>query len=272
MGVVRVAKVNGGEMKGIERICAEVGLAWGVLVRWIRSEEEGGGWRDKVTVMEEELARVKQERDGLARKAEDEEGRVGEMEERYNRVNVKFGSLKKSLQRIEMEKDILKKENETMEKFVHSGVGGGRGGGEARFFMDRSAMGASVGDLAGSRTPGSRGVHRSILKSRDKESSRGGVTFDGGIANDDSFGDIETHISVLSPPRSLGRSSCEGGGVLNSSQKVIEEMRADNVLLSRALKQFLSESEGGGRGEGGDGGEASFFGGGFLDDEGENEA
>ena len=80
-----------------------------------------------------------------------------------------------------------------------------------------------------------------------------------------SFGDVETHISVLSPPRSSGGRSSYDGGALNSSQKVIEEMRADNVLLSRALKQFLSESEAG-EGDGGELGESFLIGDALLEE------
>lgn len=292
VGVVRVKKVVAGELKEVVRVCAEVGVSYGVLIKWISAEGRRGELDDKVVILEEELKVARSERRELMKKAETEEQRSGELEERFNRVNVKFNSVKKSLHRMEFEKDILKKENETMGKFV--GAGGGMGMRSGFMMGGGSAMGASLGDSAGSRTPGGRGG-RGILK----KGSGGGVRFEtsggsggagrerideeeeeegrGGGGLDTSFGTLgslgtlgtfETNISVMSPPRNSGGSrfgdsrGSRGSLGPNSSQKVIDEMRADNVLLSRALKQFLETSgeEGGvGNGGGGDGGL-------FLDD------
>ena len=266
VGCLRVCKVDYGELSLVGKIVQEVGRGWGIFKEWDRVASELEEMERAKTAVSRDLECVEAERDELRGGLQRSQGERNEAEQRLKRVETKFNSLRKSFKRIEVEKDILKKENEVMEKFVYSGGGNYRGGGGGQwsespaFLLERSAVGAGIGDLGGSRTPVSsirkpRISSRGILRRGDGTggSRASGVSFNDDVGfkedgsgtegtEDHDVHDEQNWESKALPRNSESYSYSTEMDSVKDSTKLVAEMRADNVLLSRALRDFLEES------------------------------
>jgi len=274
-GCLRVGKIDSGELVEVERLVEELGRGWGVVREWMRIEGEFNGMRDSKDAALYDKEQCLEEIKGMKKRVEEAiEGREEAMD-KMRRIEVKFQSVKKSLKRLEVEKEILKKENQVMEKFAYrGGIGWERGSGGGSFLIERSAMGASIGDLGGSRTPmrggretpveGMSSIKKRVSPSTSILSKRGAGSVGKGVSFEDGL-DLEVEVKEVEEEGGeegglgvggsggLGYSYVSDANKSRESARLIEEMRADNVLLSRALKDFLEDSTAGlGGGEGGE--------------------
>jgi hypothetical protein len=259
-------------LAGIETVVGGVCNILAILHPWAHkvgsTSREHAQMRTRIHGIESALV----EKDREMKKYESEvDGKLSghnDLVDKYNRVAVQFNSLKKSLKRMQAEKDALRKENDTMERFIGNKSAGSNKA-SPHWLREPSAMGLNISDSAGSRTPPKESTPKSILRREGKASSGNtGVSFGGlfGPENDASMF-IDGEDESLVQNMSFGASSpSRDTSASRDTSRIIEEMRADNVLLSRALKDFLEEggaslgasaSAGGETAAGGDAGDAA---------------